>query len=763
MQRWTRLIAFTIVLALLAARGSGQDKYADPELTPADRQHWSFKPPVRPKIPADLAIPVAIKNPIDALIVARLQKAGLQLSPEADKLTLIRRVTLDLTGLPPTPAEVDAFLKDNAPNAYEKVVDRLLASPHFGERWAQHWLDVVRYADSNGYELDVERPDAWRYRDYVVKSFNDDKPYDQFVTEQIAGDELAAGKELNTVIDLWVAAGMHRCGPIHKVSGNLDAAILRQEQLTEMVNGIGAAFLGLTVGCARCHDHKFDPFSQGDYYRLQAFFSAADSTELDLSTFEDMKSQKKKSNEINTRIDPLKKEIAAIDAPYRARIGKAKHDALEPKYQEVLAIPTDKRTPEQTKLAIETVVLVKVTWEEVLMALTPADRERRAALREQLHELEAQLPPPSPTAWTIKDSNKTPETFVLKRGDPHRKLSVVKPGFPRVLTSASAEPKNRIELAKWLTSPTNPLIARVIVNRLWHYHFGRGLVGTPNDFGLRGERPSNPELLDWLACELTQPSESGTGRPWTLKQIHRLIVLSATYRQQTTTTHGAKADPDNALLWRMNRRRLEAEAIRDSVLASAGTLNRQVGGRPVKVPLEPEVYDLIFTEGEPDGLWPVTPDVSQHTRRSIYLFNKRNVRLPIFEAFDQPDTLNSCAFRPISTFAPQALILMNGPFARDQAKVLAITLAKECGKDIGKQIDSLYRRAFGRSPRNEEVRLATEFLDAQAETVRDRLRARLAVGIDPQSLPANADLASVRAMTDLCVAVFNTHEFVYIP
>jgi hypothetical protein len=280
---------------------------------------------------------------------------------------------------------------------------------------------------------------------------------------------------------------------------------------------------------------------------------------------------------------------------------------------------------------------------------------------------------------------------------------------------------------------------------------------------LRGDLPTNPELLDYLACELTNPSDNPKSQPWSLKHIHRMIVLSSTYRQETSTTEGAKVDPDNKLLWRMNHHRLEAEAIRDSVLAVAGTLTRQVGGPPVKVPLEPEVYDLIFTESEPDGLWPVTPDVAQHTRRSIYLFNKRNVRLPMFEAFDQPDTLNSCAYRPVSTYAPQALIMMNGPLAREQGKALAVLLAKECGPDTGKQLDALYKRTLGRSPRGEEIKLATEFLDAQTETIRDRLRARLPVGLDPQSVPPGADLACVRAMADLCVVVFNTHEFVYVP
>jgi Protein of unknown function (DUF1553)/Protein of unknown function (DUF1549) len=741
-----------LLLLGLAARGTGQDKYADPAITSTERQHWAFVSPKRPELPKPKH---QSTNPIDAFILARLEKEGLKPSPEADKVTLIRRVTLDLTGLPPTPDEIDAFLKDDAPDAYEKVVDRLLASPHFGERWAQHWLDVARFAESNGYELDADRPHAWRYRDYVIRSFNDDKPYDRFVAEQLAGDELAAGKDAKAAAELWVATGMHRCGPVHMVSGNLDQDQLRQERLTEMVNGVGSAFLGLTVGCARCHDHKFDPFSAGDYYRLQAFFAAAQYADVDFATPAERDARKKEAEALDAKTAPIAKQIAAIDAPYRAKIGREKRDRLEPKYREALDTPAEKRTPEQKKLATDSGALLKVTWDEILAAMTPEDREKRAALREQLHNLEARTPPPAPAAWAIRNE-KPAETFVLKRGDPKRKLSAVGPGFPRIVAAAPAEPKTRLELAKWLTSPDHPLTPRVIVNRLWHYHFGKGIVATPNDFGVRGEKPTHPELLDWLACELVE-------REWSLKHIHRLIVTSVTYRQSATTAHGAKADSENKLLWRMNRRRLEAEAIRDSVLTAAGTLNRQVGGVSVHVPLEQEVYDLIFTEGEPDGLWHPTPDAAQYTRRSIYLFNKRNVRLPMFEAFDQPDTLNTCAFRPVSTFAPQALILMNGPFAREQGKALAVALAKECGPDADKQLAALYRRALGRPPREEERRLAREFLDAQADTIRDRLRARLSVGIDPQAVPKGTDLARVRALADLCVVVLNTHEFVYIP
>lgn len=750
--RYVTPLALLAVLLSFADRIDGQEKYADPELKPKAREHWSFVPPKRPAVPKT-ALPVA--NAIDTFVRAQLEKEGLKPASQADKLTLIRRVTLDLTGLPPSPEEVDAFLKDDAPDAYEKLVERLLASPHFGERWATHWLDVVRFAETNGYEADGERPHAWRYRDYVVKSFNDDKPYDRFVKEQLAGDELA-GKDAKEKPELLIATGMHRCGPVHMVGGNLDTDVLRQELLTEMVNGVGAAFLGLTFACTRCHDHKFDPLSAGDYYRLQAFFGATKYTDVDFATQAERDDRKKQTDAINAKAAPLKKQIAELDAPVRTKVAAEKRAKLEPKYKEALDAPAEKRTPEQRTLAAHANTLIKVSWDEVLAAMAPTDLENRSALREQLHALEAQIPPPIPAAWAIQNEILGAKTFVLKRGDSKRKTLEVKPAYPRVLVKADTpEPKTRRDLADWMTSPDHPLTARVIVNRLWHYHFGRGIVGTPNDFGTRGELPTHPELLDWLATELVE-------KKWSLKHIHRLIVLSETYRQSVAGDQGAKIDLDNKLLWKMNRRRLEAEAIRDSVLTAAGTLNRQLGGPSVKIPLEPEVYALLFTEGEPDGLWPVTPDVKQHTRRSVYLFNKRNVRHPMLEAFDQPDTLNSCADRPVSTFAPQALILMNSPFIHAQGRALAIALAKET-LDPNKQLDTLYRRSVGRLPTDAERKLATEFLKEQTDTIRDRLRARLPVGIDADALPEGADVAKVRALADLCVVIFNTHEFVYIP
>jgi hypothetical protein len=746
-----RLLALTAAAALAGAAGS----HAEPPRPPSGADHWSFRPPARPPLPA-VKRADWVRTPVDAFILARLEAAGLAPALPADKVTLLRRVTNDLTGLPPTPEEQDAFLNDPRPDAYEQLVERLLASPHYGERWAQHWLDAVRYGESNGYEADAERPHAWRYRDYVIRSFNDDQSYARFLAEQLAGDELAAGRPPAEVAPLWVATGLHRCGPAHMVSGNTDAEELRQEQLTEIVTGVGAAVLGLTVQCARCHDHKFDPISQRDFYALQAFFAAAKPAEIDLATDAERTSVKNRTAELQAKIAPLAKKVADLEAPYRARLRQEKQARLEPKYRDALAVPADKRTPQQKQLAADTGVLLKVTWDEVVAALTPEDRAKRAAWRAEMHALEAQKPPPAAQAWAIRAEGTLPPTYVLKRGDVKKKGEVVAPAFPSVLAAATAgKPRARTDLANWLTRPDHPLTARVMVNRLWQHHFGRGLVGTPNDFGHNGERPTHPELLDWLAVELAE-------HDWSLKHMHRLMVLSSTYRQANRGSQPPEGDPDNKLLSRMPRHRRDAESIRDAMLAVAGNLNPAVGGPMVRVPLEPEVYELIFSEDEPDHLWTVTPDPAQHTRRSIYLFAKRNVRLPLLEAFDRPDLLTPCAARPVSTFAPQALILMNGPFAREQSGVFAARLARDGDGDIGRMIERAYRLALARPPRDEERRLARDFLDEQTELLRDRLRARLPVTV-PAGWPEGLDPALGAALADYCLALFNSNEFMYVP
>jgi len=763
---------FLLILCL----GSGAFPGAAPVAAGREPAHWAFQKPLR-ALPPAVQNKDWVRNPIDAFILARLEKEGLQPAPGLDRATLLRRVSFDLTGLPPTPEEMDTFLGDSRPTkeAYARVVDRLLASPHFGERWAQHYLDVVRYAESNGYEGDAERPHAFCYRDYVVRSFNEDKPYDRFITEQLAGD-LLPGKTIREVQGpdrpesvLLIATGMHRCGPIHQVGGNFDPAITRQELLTEMVAGVSSAFLGLTMGCARCHDHKFDPIKLSDYYRLQAFFSTVHPKEIPIYSPEEKADYDRRMQELSPGISKLRQQVAEIDAPYRKKILEMKRAQLEPEYLRSLDTPPAKRTSEQARLAAHAEILVKINWDEIVAALTPADREKRARLRKEMHALEARKPRPLSHAWAVTDTGATPFSLVLQRGDVKKPGARVEPEVPEVLRSTVAAVRvrdkvpdesppglNRLDLARWMTHPEHPLTARVIVNRLWQHHFGRGLVATPNDFGLRGEAPSHPELLDWLATELVK---SG----WSLKHLHRLMVLSSTYQQDSRVNNprASKVDPDNRLLWRMNRQRLGAEAIRDSILTVAGTLNRQLGGPMVRVPLEPEVYDLIFTEGEPDGLWPVTPDAKQHTRRSLYLFAKRNVRQPVLEAFDQPDTLTSCPVRPVSTFAPQALILLNGPLTQQQSQAFGVRLLRESRPDLKSRIERAYRLALARPPREEEMRQALTFLEEQSELLRDRLRARLRVNV-PEGTPEGADPALAAALADFCLALFNRNEFVYV-
>jgi hypothetical protein len=720
--------------------------YVDPELTPKDREHWAFRKPVRP------AVPAGATNPIDDFIQAQLTEKKLTPSPEADRRTLIRRVTFDLIGLPPTPAEVDAFLADQSPNAYEKVVDRLLASPHFGERQAQHWLDLARFAESNGYELDADRPHAWRYRDYVINSFNADKPFDVFAKEQIAGDELAHGKPPGQVTDQLIATGFHRAGPVHVVSGNLDAAVVRQEVLTEMVVGVGSAFLGLTMGCARCHDHKFDPLSQGDYYRLEAYFAGARFKDVELTSDAEQKKVSEQIAAVKKETEPIRKAISEIEAPFRDKLKAEKTATLDEKTREALKTATVKRTAEQKKLVKAAEGVLSVRWDEIL-AILPADiKTKRAKLRQQLFDIEAKLPRPAAEAWSVANDDETPATYVLKRGDVKRKTLKVEPQPPRVVTDSGNSLKTRTDLAGWITQTDHPLTARVIVNRLWHQHFGRGIVNTPNDFGTRGGRPTHPQLLDWLACELTKPSDSGV--PWSLKRMHRLMVTSATYKQVSDRTPGEAertVDPDNSLLWRMNRRRLDAEAIRDGILAAAGTLNPKAGGPSVRTPLEPEVYDLIFSEDEPDHLWRVTADATEHDRRSIYLYAKRNVRYPMLEAFDQPDAINSCAARGVSTFAPQALIMMNGPFARQQAERMAKSVWAESKGLPERAVGQSFRQSLGRDPSETEMKISVEFLDRHEQDLKR----------ENKSL-SETDVKRM-AFADFCLALFNSSEFAYLP
>jgi hypothetical protein len=615
-------------------------------------EHWSLRPRSRPGIPTfqDSAGRAWVRSPIDAFILARLRREGLTPAPEADRRTLIRRLTFDLTGLPPTPEEIAAFVNDRSVTAYEHLVDRLLASPHYGELWGRHWLDVVRFAETEGFEYDRSRPGAWRYRDYVIASLNADKPYDRFLTEQVAGDEIDPENQ-----ELRIAAGFYRLGPVRRNAGNQEVAFSRLEFLTERTDTLGAVFLGLTVGCARCHDHKFDDIPQADYYRLQAFLAAAHEDDLVLAD-------------------------AGTQARWRART-------------------------EQVQAQIKTV-------REALEGRTGTGGKE---LREKLNELESRLPPPLPAISSVRDreAQRTP-IHVLKRGDWTKKGRQVGPrvlgallpdGAPELAPDVA---KPRSVLAHWLTRPEHPLTARVLVNRVWQYHFGRGLVSTPNDFGRNGAPPSHPELLDYLANELI-------AHGWRLKSLHRLILQSSVYRQSCHPLDVARTrakDPDNHLLSHFARRRLEAEEVRDAMLAVAGALNTKAGGPSVVPPVDPDLVQLLYDPRQ----WTITPDPKEYDRRSIYLLAKRNLRLPFLEVFDQPDAQTSCARRESSTHAPQALELLNGTTANRLARTFAQRLLREAGPDHARQIEFGYQLALGRAPTEPEKRLALAFLAEQPLT-----------------------------------------------
>jgi hypothetical protein len=718
------------------------EKPAPPEKFRIDQKdHWAFQPVVRPDVPQVLE-KSAVRNPIDAFVVKSLEDLDFRRAPEATKRELLRRVTFDLTGLPPTPQEAKAFLDDASPDAYEKLVDRLLASPAYGIRWAQHWLDLAHYADSNGFELDADRPDAWRYRDWVIDSLNADMPYDQFLALQIAGDEIRPGD-----VSALIATGFARSGPREVVSGNIPAEVKRQNDMTSITGTVGSVVLGMTMACARCHDHKFDPIPTTDYYRLQSFWADAELIEEDIASAQEKERIAAENKAIDARIAPLKKRQAELEKPYRERIRKAKEDGLTPKERAVMAKPKEQRTAEEQRLAEGINTALTVHWEEVAEAVAenPADHAEREKIKREVYEIERLRPQPPAKAFAVKGVKPQPDkTYVYRRGEWTNRGPLVEPRPPGVVlavagssgwaqdSAGESAPKpasRRAALANWLTDSANPLVPRVIVNRLWQHHFGRGIVATPSDFGTRGEPPSHPELLDWLASELVAGG-------WKLKPMHRLMVTSSTYRTRSDFRIAAQEadDPDNTTFYRMNRRRMEAESLRDAILTVSGRLNPQMGGPGVRVPIENELKELIFTEAEVVDLWPVNLDPREFDRRSIYLLRKRNVHYAMYAAFDAPDTQSSCPVRSVSTHAPQALVLLNGAFAQNAARTLAQCTAAEA--NAGKRAAALFERVLVRPPSDKELARMSEFLGASP----------------------NDD-----AWTDLALTLINSNEFLYIP
>ncbi|WP_162136278.1 DUF1549 and DUF1553 domain-containing protein [Zavarzinella formosa] len=691
-----------------------------PVFAASPEDHWAWKKPVRPAAPT--LKDSSITSPIDAFVRHKLEANGLQPTPPATRPQLIRRVTFDLIGLPPTPDEVDAFVNDASPNAYEKLLDRLLASSQYGERWGRHWLDLARYADTNGYEQDEIRPHAWRFRDYVIRSFNEDKPFDRFIIEQLAGDEAFPGDPA-----ALVATGFNLLGP--DMTDSADQAQRRLNTLNDMTDTASLVFLGLTVGCARCHDHKFEPIPQTDYYRLQAFFAGAEfRTNLDVASSDEREKHLLALREYDRLTQSLRDDILAVEQPHRAKLLDAKIAKLSAEAQAAHRTPPEKRNGGQQELVRETAKLAALTDAEVEKTLSAVELARLKELRQQLKSFDSKKPAPLPVGMGMTDrQGPPPKTHLLERGELSNKAQVVDPGFPVTLTSgrkpepAKITPSSggrRLALANWIAHADNPLTARVIVNRVWQQHFGRGLVPTASDFGVRGEPPTHPELLDWLATELVDGG-------WRLKRMHKLMLLSETYRQSTIAPQTTmEKDPDNTFFSRMNRLRLEGEAVRDSLLAISGRLNSTMGGPGVTPPVAPEAV-----KGAKGG-WIVSPDPKDHVRRSVYLFARRNLRHPFLEAFDLPDSNLSCPKRERSTTAPQALALLNAPEAMEAAKFVAERLMKEADSEPGR-IDRAYRLTLGRLPTNKERERAGVFLKTSS-------------------------------LSELCRALMNMNEFVYL-
>ncbi len=686
----------------------------DRPIKPQERTWWAFQKPVRPKS----------ATTIDGFLQARWTQKTLKPSPKADKNTLIRRVYLDIVGIPPTRDEVSSFLADQSPNAYEKLIDRLLASPHYGERWARHWMDVARYADSGGYEYDRDRDNAWRYRDYLTNSFNSDKPYDKMLLEQLAGDEL-----FPTSNEARIATGFLRLGP----ENNLKNEQTRLDELDDVVSTTANSLMALTVGCARCHNHKFDAIPQKDYYRMQAVFWPTKPEEKPLVSAEEIEKHKVETKRIQDLQAPVKKELEALIKPYKDAYIAEKKAALPDYMKQALATPADQRNEGQKLNVAQIEKTLMGTPETLPTRFTPADKTRYDSLNKQIADLAKQLPKPLPTAMAMTEKSRTPEpSYFLHRGN--QKGSVMQPGvlsvaqteewpFPAPPADATTSFR-RANFAKWIVNRDNPLTARVMINRVWQHHFGEGLVRTPNNFGKMGERPSHPELLDFLSVEFM---DNG----WHLKPIHKMILMSNAYQMASDDIEAnLKIDPENRQLWRMPRRRIEGEIIRDSILAAAGSLDKTVGGEPFFPYIDPSLFQASSKRN-----WVGKPDSDPATwRRSIYVFSKRSIPLPMFEVFDKPDTIGSCARRNRSTVAPQALIMMNNSFIALHAQRFADRLKDESGGNQERLITLAFEHALARPPTKSERDRATTFL-AQSKD----------------------------SLVDFCQALFNSNEFVYIP
>ncbi len=743
--------AIVFVAGLMAASGvNGASKTSatkDP-FTPAQRKYWVFQPVVRTAPPA-VTNRGKVATAIDRFVLAKLESKGIKPSAEADRVTLLRRVSFDLTGLPPTPTEVDAFVADQSPDAFEKIVDRLLASPHYGERWARHWLDLARYAESEGFKSDETRPNAWRYRDYVIKAFNQNKPYDRFVKEQIAGDELWPNDP-----EARVATAFNRHYPDESNARNLMQR--RQEILDDITDTVGATFLAMTYGCARCHTHKFDPILHTDYYRLQAFFAntAADD-EIPMVAPDKMAEYRAKKAVWEEKTASLREQISALLDPIKHRLLKDFVDKYPAEIQAIIAKPTGERNPFERQMYYKAKPYLAIEDKTAARSLEGEDKKKYTALREELEKYADLDPGDPPVGIGMRDiSSQAPSTYRLAAGAWDAPQEEVQPGFLSILDPGPAKVSpsatttgRRTALANWIVSRDNPLTARVMVNRLWFHHFGHGIVDSPSDFGAMGQRPTHPELLDWLASEFVQ---SG----WDIKRMQKLIVMSSVYRQSAAfNAEAAAKDPRNKLMWRFPRERLEGEVIRDAALAVSGLLNDTIGG--------PSVFpELPAGAIKPRGGWSVSGSAADRNRRSIYIFVRRNARYPMLEQFDMPDTHESCGRRNLTITAPQAMVLLNDGVSLEWASAFAGRVLTSAGMDANAQINTAYRLAYGRTASGAEKDIVQTFFAKQKPIIAERAAAGRKIA-EPSVMPDGFDRVQAAALVDFCQMLLNSNEFVY--
>jgi mono/diheme cytochrome c family protein len=719
----------------------------------ARSNHWAFQP-IRKPAPPQVRNAAWARNPIDAFVLNKLESAGIEPSPEAQTATLIRRVTLDLTGLPPTPAEVDAFITDTRPDAYERIVDRLLASPHYGERWARHWLDLARYADSDGYEKDLVRPFAWRYRHWLINALNAGMPFDQFTIEQIAGDLVP-----DATVEQRVATGFHRNVTANREAG-VDRAEARFEQDVNRANTVATVWLGLTAGCAQCHNHKYDPISQKEYYQLFAYTRRIEEADIEAPLpgeigpyLQARPEYERKRAEILSQ-NGLPELQAAFEQKLRWTIEHSGVDVewdytltefkarIDDSVKMLLTAPEKRSRQQRERMANEFLRLGGGPANQVPKETQKIIKDARDAIA----KLDASMPPLT-YAMTIVEDTAAPKTHVATGGDYRVKGPEVEPGLPSVLLYGRPAPRTRLDFAKWLVSSENPLTARVVVNRIWNEFFGRGLVRTTEDFGTQGERPVNPELLDWLAGDFR---EGG----WSLRGLQKQIVMSATYRQSSDVRKELSLkDPENTLLARQVRLRLPAEAIRDSALAASGLLNTAIGGKSVRPPQPAGIAELGYANSVK---WAEDKGPERY-RRGLYVHFQRTTPYPMLMNFDAPDSNVACTRRSRSNTPLQALNLLNDPVFFEAAQALAHRVLTEKSGSTAERLDRAFRLCLGRKPSEREKQRLSSYFDQQIGILRQDPKS--AAALLPLT-PDGADPLEAAAWVGLSRVLMNLDEFI---